>query len=245
MDLQRAINYYQNSLEHGKEWVEKDGDEMRVEATESLIPRPLIYGYTLMGEFVLDEICHAGKANIPFFLERLKDKGVLWIMDKTTLLYNTKPSMGGKYGEELEKLHERINEMAGVLFATIRRAENIAKAKKSILDEEEHDIEQMRAFFNDKFNGRERQEIDHFQFDFLPAWRSRRTLTKKDYARIAYMIHINMLWTTAQVRHLSFKDFYKCFCSVAGCEYSTEYKPNKLRNDLGDIPDTFYFLKNR
>ena len=245
LELMRAINHFTAALEDGEKWMNEDGEEMWVRLTKEVIPRPLVFGWSLRCEDILDEICQAGKDNIPFFVERLKDKGILWIKCKVEQYRNINPRLGGKYGEELVNLRERINEMSAALFATVRRAEEMVKAKKSILDNEEHDIEKMRGFFNDKFNGREGQEIDHFQFDFLPAWRSKRNLTKKDYARIAYMIHINMRWTTPKVRRLPFKDFCKDFCAVAGCSYSEEYKPNKLRDDLGGIPDTFYFLKNR
>ena len=196
-------------------------------------------------EGILDEICHAGKDNITFFVDRLKDKGVLWIKGKVEQYRNINPCICGKYGEELLNLRERINEMAEALFSTIKRAEEIAKVEKSILDEKEHDIEKMRVFFNDKFNGRERQEIDHFQYDFLPTWRSRRNMSAKDYARVAFLIHDSQKWAATKVKHSPFRDFYAEFCKIADCKFSAEYKPSKLRNDLGDFAETFYFLKNR
>lgn len=246
MDLQRAINYYQNSLEYGKEWVKEDGDEMRAKATESLIPRPLIYGYTQIGEYVLDDICHAGRDNIPFFVERLRDKGLLWIMDKVVFLNNTKPSVGGKFGEELKRLHERIYEMTSTLYNVVRSAEKMAnvKEKDSVFKMKEVNLDELRKFFSDAFNGKARNEIDHFQYQFLWSWRSKKKLTTKDYARIAYMIHQNKKWTKSEVRNKPFLKFYQEFCEIVRCICNEEYKPNKLADDLGGMEETFFFLRN-
>ena len=244
MDLQDAINFYCNALEDGDKWVKEDGDEKLAGHSEKIIPRPVVYGFTLMGEDILDEICHAGKEQIPFFVDRLKDKGLLWITDKVLMHYESKPSVGGKFGEELEKLHERINEMASVLYDVVRRAEGMADVEKSVFSKKEINLDELRKFFSDAFNGKVKNEIDHFQFQFLYAWRSKKKLTAKDHARIAYMIHQNKKWTKPEVGNKTFKSFYQEFCMIVGCKYNQEYKPNKLADDIGDMGNTFYFLKN-
>lgn len=239
-ELFDAISFYENAYDNGHKLKAEYGDGEMAKITSGIIERPIvIHNYRRLAENVLDEICQAGKEQIPFFIERLKDKGLNNILDKIVEYWGKcAPSVGGKYEEELNLLHERINDMAGSLFEVVSYAEKLAKVKKSIFDVREQRYETLKPYFKDGFFGKayskSGNQHDYWTFDFLPSlklggWSS------KEYANIAYLIY-NSKWI--QSKPNTFMEFYRIFCDAIGCVKSeSQAKPCKIKRALESSPN--------
>lgn len=114
----------------------------------------------------------------------------------------------------------------------------ICSAKKllDIYHEEflEREITELKKYFSPEFNKK--------WFDILVTRLNDRDWKKKDLARIAYLIFVSKQRSFYNVGTV-FSNWHQKFCEIMGGEYTAEYKPNKLKNDLGDIENLFYFLK--
>lgn len=110
-----------------------------------------------------------------------------------------------------------------------------AKKLLDIYHEEflEKDLTELKKYFIPIFNKK--------WFDILVTRLNDRDWKKKDLARIAYLIFVSKQRSFNNVGTV-FSNWHQKFCEIMGGEYTAEYKPNKLKNDMGDIKDIFYYL---
>lgn len=95
-------------------------------------------------------------------------------------------------------------------------------------------IIELKSYFKPDFNKK--------WFDaFLVPQLNVKKWSKKDCARISYMIFRSMHGNTHTIG-TKFLAWHQKFCEIIRGEYTAEYKPKKLENDLGDIESQFFFL---
>ena len=97
----------------------------------------------------------------------------------------------------------------------------------------DRDLTELKKYFKAAFNKKWR--------DFLVTRLNDRDWKKKDLARIAYLIFKSEKRNVHNVGTV-FSAWHKSFCEIIGGEYTSEYKPNKLEHDMGDIRTIFCFL---
>lgn len=97
----------------------------------------------------------------------------------------------------------------------------------------ERDLTELKKFFSPAFNKQ------WFECSLAPHLNNH--WSKKDCARIAYLIFKSEKRNVHNVGTV-FSAWHKSFCEIIGGEYTSEYKPNKLEHDMGDIRTIFCFL---
>jgi len=97
----------------------------------------------------------------------------------------------------------------------------------------DRDLTELKNFFTPAFNKN--------WWDFLVTSLNYKDWGKKDLARIAYLIFRSEKRNAHNVGTV-FSVWHQTFCGIMGGEYTAEYKPNKLKDDMGDIEKFFFFL---
>ena len=123
-------------------------------------------------------------------------------------------------------------------YSLLVKEELFLRSAKKLLDiyhEEfpERDLTELKKFFSPAFNKQ------WFECSLAP--RLNNHWSKKDCARIAYLIFKSEKRNVHNVGTV-FSAWHKSFCEIIGGEYTSEYKPNKLEHDMGDIRKIFCFL---
>ena len=124
-------------------------------------------------------------------------------------------------------------------YSLLVKEELFIRSAKKLLDiyhEEfpDRDLTELKKFFTPAFNNK------WYECSLAPCLR-KHYWSKKDLARIAYLIFKSEKRNVHNVATV-FSAWHKSFCEIIGGEYTAEYKPNKLKHDMGDIREIFFFL---
>ena len=181
-------------------------------------------------------------------VEQLEDMQVLYDLNSGDIIHVPDKKLNEEERKLLAKAYVKLRDKEKDIrkdFAELHpfpllfdKERNFICSAKILLDiyhEEFHerDLTELKKYFSPEFNKK--------WFDFLVTTLNKRDWKKKDLARIAYLIFASEKRNIYKVGTV-FSNWHQTFCEIVGGEYTAEYKPNKLKIDLGEIKDLFYFL---
>lgn len=139
---------------------------------------------------------------------------------------------GREYTIRLHSILDTLSYDSRMIVEMIERLKTLDNPSphkdESIKKERVLDEDNLKGYFTLTFKGggNSTTKIDYFTEFLLPDLRIDRN--DKDFARIAYLIYESGKLIKA-IRPKTFKQWYRLFCNLVGCNYNANYKPSNLK----------------